>query len=318
MLGVGLSRNDGSYGAYVSPGMHVQLPFTVLGLRLNTEYTFDGQLNLIPEVSFQLDALRNLLDPHKVKTGDNTHNSSTATPLGGGWYRVEHRSTTSSVYVKDIGPFWGVTPRYGIMPSRWVDKGVGNLHSYGIGVSGRINFLGADVSISRGQVVPGVNKQVNALDGTVASKFDSEKVAGIMNTTEISFEGTVNIVGLVAGIVKPQNYRDMGMKVTPLNRWNFHLGMVRYIPGSVSYNNADSARLYTDNFFADNPGIERNAINDPMIHEGDWGVSYGMSYELGVVGVGVYNKITKSMGSSTMMEVYYIIPLSKVLKAYRD
>jgi hypothetical protein len=229
---------------------------------------------------------------------------------------VTKTTSKNGVYVKDIGPFWGITPRYGVFPLSWTDQGQGQLHSYGVGVTGRINFLGADITLSRSEILTGVNENVIALNPIVKREFDNDVVRGVVNSTEISFEGTMNIVGLVSAIVKPQNYRDMGMKTTPLNRLNFHLGITRFNPGKVTYDNLDSAKAYTNTFFANNPGIERNEINDPMKHDSHWGVTYGVSYEMGVVGIGIYNRSTKTYGKSSMIEVYYIIPISKIKRAY--
>ena len=90
------------------------------------------------------------------------------------------------------------------------------------------------------------------------------------------------------------------------------------MPGNVQYNDAQGARYYTDQFFADRPQIERNAINDPTMHEAGWSVTYGMSYEMGAIGFRINNKITKTMGSSSTLDIYYILPIRKMIKGYRE
>ena len=317
VLGLGVCRTQKSFGGYISPGIHFQLPFVVASARLNTEYTFGQGFNFFPEISLQLDALRTLLDPNLVKTGTNTHKTTTAQPLGGGYYLVKTTVSTNGVYVKDIGPFWGITPRYGFFNPAWAGNKDLTVNSYGVALTGRINFLGADIRVDRSQMIPGVTPNVNALDPTISKHFDNTQVAGRINSTEITFEGTINLVGLVLQVIKPSNYQHMGMKTTPLNRFNFHLGLTRFVPGKASYLNPTQAKMYTDSFFSANPDIERNAINDPLIHEGGWGVSYGISYEMGVVGFGWTNKLSKTYGRTSFVEVYYIVPIVKVLKAYR-
>jgi len=276
---------------------------------------FGKGLDVLPEVSFQLDALRNLLNPHRVKTGYNESTFTSVTPLGGGWYQVRSHYSISDFMINDIGPLFGVTPRVGIANAKWATK---NYKTYGIGITGRLNFFGLDVHADRGKSRLGVVKNVQALDGTVASQFDNDQVQGFINTTEFTAEGCLNIGGLILSIFKKQTIMNMGMKTTPLNRWNFHLGYTYFMPGKVNYTDAENAQSYTDQFFADRPNIERNAINDPTMHEAGWGVTYGMSYEMGSVGFRINNKITKTMGSSGTLDIYYILPVRRMAKAYKS
>lgn len=311
----GYTLTDKNHGAYFAPGFHVQLPFFLVAARANIEYTFGGGFNVFPEVSLQLDALRGLLNPQKVKTGKYNSSMTTATPLGGGWYEVRSSYSSSDFYIQDVGPFWGLTPRFGFALSDWTET---PYQTYGLGLSGRISFVGADIHVDRGTVVTGVVSNVNDLDGTVRNEFDNDQVLGTVNTTEFTFEGNVSIVGLYLSIFKKNAIREMGNTTTPLNRLNFHLGLTRFVPGKATYQNEDVARTYTDQFFADHPEVERNAINDPLQHESNWGVTYGMSYEMGAVGVRVNNKLTKTMGRGSTLEVYYILPVSKIMRVYKN
>lgn len=314
VLGIGYTNTNRKHGAYVSPGIHLQLPFVVLAARSTVEYTLGGGINVFPEISLQLDALRSLLDPSLVKTGEYNHQFTSATPLGGGWYQVTTTSSSNAFQIKDIGPLWGITPRVGKAFSAWVDQ---PYTTYGLGITGRINYLGADIHMGIGKVTTGVVPNANALDATVKNKFDNTKVAGTVNTREITFEGNVNIVGLFLSVLKKNAIRDMGMTTTPLNRFSFHLGVTHFSPGKANFLNSDSASAYTDNFFSQHPEVERNSINDPLQQESEWGVTYGLSLELGAVGLRVNNKLTKTIGKSSTVEVYYILPISKIIRAYR-
>lgn len=317
--GGGVVRHDGAYGLYVSPGLQLQLPFTVLSARVNTEYTFKDGFNIVPELSLQLDALRDLLNPHRVKTGRGSHTSTTAQPLGGGWYLVESRTSNYDVTVQDVGPFWGITPRYGFFDPNWIDTHHSSLvRTMGVALSGRINFLGADIRLDRSKMYMGIVPNVQALDDKVKNEFDESRIAGTINSTEITFQANINVVGLVANIIKPGHYQQMGWKTTPLNRLNFNLGLTHFTPGKAHLNDLNAAQFYTDSFFNANPQIERNAINDPLQNTSNWGVSYGLTYEMGAVGVGWTNKLTKTYGRTSFIEVYYILPISKIIKAYKD
>lgn len=315
VYGLGALRNDGNWGAYVSPGIHLQLPFSVLSARLNIDYDFKQGVSILPELSLQLDALRTLLSPSLIKTGEGTSTSTSSTPLGGGWYLTKTTSEAYDVYIKDIGPFWSITPRYGFMPaSLGVSNYEGNLESFGLGASFRVNFLGADIKFAKGATT---FKDMNLKDAPKEMKnFDYNRVCGFVNTNELSFEGNVNIVGLVMGLIS-SHYSSMPMTTTPLNRFNFHLGLSYLTAKSSNFKNVTDARHYTDSFFAINTNVERNTETDPFQTSNEWAVSYGVSYEMGAVGFGVFNKLSKTMGRSTMMEVYYMIPVSKVIKAYK-
>ena len=314
VMGGGYTNTAGKHGAYVSPGIHLQLPFVIIGLRANTEYTFGGGFNVFPEVNVQLDALATLLDPQLVRTGTYNSSSTRAEPLGGGWYKVTHTEYATPFYIKNIGPIWAVTPRFGYSVAPQLDK---PYTTKGLGISGRLNYFGADIHIDKGKLVTGVTPNANALDGTVRSQFDNERVVGTINTTELTLEGSFNLVGLFLTIFKKNAISKMGSDATQLNRLHFNLGMTYMTPGKVNLAQPDSAAAYTDRFFADNPDVERNAINDPLQHKKEWGVTYGLSLELGAVGVRVNNKLSKTMGKGSSVEVYYLLPVTKILKAYK-
>lgn len=311
---LGYVYSNRNHGLYAAPALHFQFPFGLVAVKANFDYVLNDGFNFYPELSLQLDALRTLLDPQTVKTGSYTTTSASAQPLGGGWYRVTTRTTDNQVYIKDIGPFWGVTPRFGRAMSSWSHK---PYNSMGLGITGRINFLGADIHVDKGHLVTGVTPNANALDGTVRSKFDNEKVEGLMNTTEITFEGNMDIYGLIMNIFRKNGVSKMGWKTTPLNRFNFHLGATYMRAGNVSYTNEQEAIAYTDAFFAEYPQVERNEINDPLQYNSEWGVTYGISYEMGAVGIRSNNKLSKTMGRGTTIEIYYVLPISRIVKAYR-
>ena len=209
---------------------------------------------------------------------------------------------------------FGVTPRVGIANAKWATK---NYKTFGLGLSGRLNFFGLDIHADRGKSRLGVVKNVQcARWDCFEHSLIMIKYNGFINTTEFTAEGCFSIAGLILSIFKKQTIMNMGMKTTPLNRWNFHLGYTYFMPGNVQYNDAQGAKDYTDKFFSDRPQIERNAINDPTMHEAGWGVTYGMSYEMGSVGFRINNKITKTMGSSSTLDVYYILPIRRMAKAY--
>lgn len=308
---VGLTRTNKKYGLYAAPGIHLELPFCSVGARANLEYTFGGGINVFPEVSLQLDGLWDLFDPSLTRTGTYHSSSTRVEHLGMGWYKVTHTEYNSPFVIKDVGPFWGITPRFGRAFSAWATQ---PYNSYGLGISGRISYFGADIRIDRGNVVSGVVSNANALDPMVKSEFDNEKVQGIVPTTELTIEGNFNIVGLFLSIFKKNAISKMGNTTTPLNRLNFNLGITRFVPGQPKYLNSDSAQAYTDQFFNDRPKIERNAINDPLKHEKEWGVTYGLSYEMGAVGVRVNNRLSKTIGKGTTLDVYYILPVTKLVR----
>ncbi|MGB0429816.1 MAG: hypothetical protein ACPGLV_05030 [Bacteroidia bacterium] len=313
-IGLGYTYSAQSHGLYMAPSFHIQVPFGLIEAQAHMEYTLKHGFIAYPEISVRLDALRTLLDPKLVKTGEFQTSLTTASPVGGGWYLVETKYTNNQVHIQDIGPFWGVTPRFGWAGNSWSHK---PYRTVGIGLTGRLNFLGADIHVDKGKLVTGVVPNVQALNGTVKTKFDSEKVLGLVNTTEISLEGVVNIPGLVMGLIRPNALISMGMKTTPLNRFNFHLGYAYIVPGRVNYVNEAEATAYTNQFFADHPNIERNEINDPMQHKAMWGVTYGVSYEMGAVGIRVNNKLSKTSGRGTTIDFYYILPVMKIKKAYK-
>ncbi|MFK8037640.1 MAG: hypothetical protein AB8B74_05070 [Crocinitomicaceae bacterium] len=313
-MGFGYTLTNGNHGAYFGCGLQVQLPFVIAEARANMQYTFGGGFNVFPEISLQFDALRTLLDPQTVKTGKFDSQFTSASPIGGGWYKVTTKYYSNDFNIEDIGPLWGVTPRVGRAFRAWSDN---PYNTFGIGISGRLNFLGADIHMDRGMLQTGVVSNVQALDGIVKNKFDNDQVLGWVNTTEITFEANLNIVGLCLGIFKKKAIVDMGWKTTPLNRFNFHLGFTRINPGKVEYINEDQAKAYTDEFFTTHPTIERNAINDPLQHEKEWAVTYGISYEMGAVGIRVNNKLSKSSGRGATLELYYILPITKIIKAYQ-
>lgn len=313
-MGFGYTLSEGTHGAYFGGAMHFQLPFAIVEARANVQYTFGGGFNIFPELSLQLDALRTLMNPLTTKTGKFDSQFSSATPLGGGWYTVTTTHYSNDFTIEDVGPFWGVTPRYGRAGSRWSEK---PYSTYGIGISGRLNFLGADIHVDKGKLQTGFVPNVNALDGTVKTKFDNSKVLGWVNTSEITFEANINIVGLCLSLFKKKAIMDMTWKTTPLNRLNFHLGVIKINPGKVEYVDEASAIAYTDEFFTTYPNIERNAINDPLQHEKEWAVTYGISYEMGAVGLRINNKLSKSSGRGTTAELYYILPITKIIKAYQ-
>ncbi len=312
-FGAGYSRSHKSHGIYIAPAMHFQFPYGLIEARVNVDYLFGKGLDVLPEVSLQLDALRGLLDPNRVKTGVMTHSSTYAEPLGGGWYKVTSTYSENDFTIQDVRPFFGITPRVGIANSAWANK---NYKTLGVGLSGRLSFFGLDVHVDKGKSQIGVVGNVNALNGVVKNQFDNDFVQGFVNTKEFTAEANFNLVGLFLTIFKKRAINQMKMTTTPLNRWNFHLGYTYFVPGSVDMVDARGAREYTDKFFADRPDIERNAINDPLMHEAGWGVTYGMSYEMGAVGFRINNKISKTMGSSSTLDVYYIIPIRRVVKAY--
>ena len=313
-MGFGYTLTNNQHGAYFGCGLQLQLPFLVAEARTNVQYTFGDGLNLYPEISLQFDALRTLLDPKTVKTGKFDSQFTRVTPLGGGWYNVTTTYSSRDFTIEDVGPFWGITPRFGRAFRAWSEN---PYNTFGLGITGRLNFLGADIHVDKGKLQTGVVPNVQALDPTVKSYFDNSKVLGWVNTTEISFEANLNIVGLCMGIFKKKAIMDMGWKTTPLNRFNFHLGFTRINPGRVMYVNEALAQAYTDEFFAMHPEVERNAINDPLQHEKEWAVTYGISYEMGAVGLRVNNKLSKSSGRSSTLEIYYILPVSKIMKAYK-
>lgn len=315
VLGTGYVRSYKAHGIYASPAMQFQFPYGLVEARLNVDYLFGRGIDVLPEVSVQLDALRNLLNPTKVKTGYNEHTSSYVTPLGGGWYEVTSFYSKSDFYLQDIGPLFGVTPRVGIAGAKWATK---NYKTYGVGLTGRLSFFGIDVHADRGKSRLGVVKNVNDLNGQVSAHFDNDQVQGFVNTTEFTAEGCFNLAGLFLSIFKKQTIMHMKNTTTPLNRWNFHLGYTYFVPGKVEYQDSETARTYTDKFFTDRPEIDRNAINDPLQHEAGWGVSYGMSYEMGSIGFRINNKLTKTMGSSSTIDIYYILPVRRMAKAYAN
>lgn len=311
---IGYVYSRRNHGLYASPGLHFQFPFGLVALGANFDYVLNDGFNFYPELSLQLDALRTLLDPQTVKTGSYQTTRTDAEPLGGGWYKVTTTSMTNNVYIKDIGPFWGITPRFGRAMSAWAHK---PYNSVGLGITGRVNFLGADIHVDKGHLVTGVTPNANALNGTVRNKFDNQQVEGLINTTEITLEGNMDIYGLIMSIFRKNGISKMGWRTTPLNRFNFHLGMTYMRAGKATYTDEANAIAYTDGFFAEYPAIERNEINDPLQHNSEWGVTYGISYEMGAVGIRSNNKLSKTMGRGATVEIYYILPISKVLKAYK-
>jgi len=314
IIAAGYSNTNKSHGVYVSPGLHLQLPFAIISARANADYNFKDGFNVFPEISVQLDALRTLMDPQLKRTGTFHSTSTTATPLGGGWYSVRTRHSASAFEIEDIGPFWGVTPRIGYAPAIELAN---PYMSYGLGITGRINYFGADIRYDKTKLRTGVVSNVNALDATVRNEFDNEKVKGLVDVSSLTFEANVNLVGLFLGIVKKNAVSKMGNTTTPLNRLSFHLGYTKLNPGKVTFENPDSAATYTNQFFANHPEIERNSINDPLQIEKEWGVSYGLSLELGAVGVRVNNMLGKSIGRGSTIDLYYMLPLTKIFKAYK-
>lgn len=310
---LGYTHTNSSPGIYAAPGVHFQVPFGLIGARANVEYTFAGGFNVFPEISLQLDALRTLLDGRVKKIGSGTSSYSTASPIGGGWYSVKTTTYQYDVHMKVIQPLWGITPRIGMSLSKYSPDPYMNT---GIGISGRINFLAGDIHVDKGKLTTGVVSNTIDLDETVKNNFDNDRVRGTVNTTEITFEAGMNIPGLIRSLFHKSAISSLSVSDTPLNRLNFHLGVTYFVPGKVEYFNADSAVSYTNQFFADNPTIERNAINDPLIHEKEWGVTYGVSYEMGAIGLRINNKLTKTIGKGTTVDVYYILPIVKIMKAY--
>ena len=317
-MSLGYVRSYKKNGLFIAPSVHLQLPCILFQARANIEYHFGGGLNIYPELSVQLDALYNLLDPHKVKTGIWERYSTYALydktdVYGTRYYDIISTYSRSDHKFLDMGPAWGVTPRYGVMPRFLTDN---PYKTYGVGVSGRINFLGADIHYDRGYFQSGVVPNVQALDGTVRSKFDNDQVSGLIPANQFSFEASANVYGVLLGIFKKQAIRGMGLKVTPLNRFNFHLGFTYATVGKPVYDDEAAAIAYTDQFFADHPDVERNAINDPMQIGNEWGVTYGWSYEMGAVGIRSNHKLMKMSGKSYTIEMYYILPITKIFKAY--
>lgn len=316
----GYTFSNRKHGLYVAPSFQLQLPFAVAEARANVEYTFGGGVNIFPELSLQLDALYTLLDPHKEKTGIWERYSTFAlydrTDIyGQRWYNVYSTYSRNDYVILNIGPLWGITPRVGIAPELITDN---PYKTYGIGLSGRMNFLGADIHYDRGFTQIGVVDNLNALDGSVRKHFDNSKVSGLIPANQFSFQANVNVWGLLLGVFKRQAIQNMGFTVTPLNRFNFHLGFTYATVGDAQYDDPQGALDYTNQFFADYPDVERNAINDPTQHENEWGVTYGWSYEMGAVGLRVNHKLMKTSGRSSTLELYYIIPVGKVIKAYQD
>lgn len=313
-LALGYTYNNRNHGLYIAPSMHFQFPFLVVELRSHFEFTDGAGFNIFPELSLELDALYSLLDPHKTKTGIWESYSTYASPLGGGWYKVTSTYARNDYMILDIGPFWGITPRLGIYP----DFLTGLPHkSYGIGASGRINFLGADIHYDRGFLQTGILTNHKDLHQTIKHKFDNEKVKGLVPIHSFSFEANFNVWGILLGIFKKQAIRQMGVKVTPLNRFNFHLGLVYINVGTPNYKTPADAITYTDHFFDSNPTIERTSINDPLQLANEWGVTYGWSYEMGAIGLRVNHKLSKRNGKSSIFELYYIVPISKIIKVYK-
>ncbi len=310
----GYANTHSNHAVYVAPALELQLPFVIVSARANLEYTFGEGFNVFPEIGIQLDALHTLLNPQLVKTGTLNTSHTSSTPIGGGWSLVQTSYSRQNQYFNDVGPFWGITPRVGWAHPAWTNN---PFNTVGVGVTGRINFLGADIHYDKGKLVTGVVENANDLHATVKSKFDNSKVRGTVSTSEISFEGVANIPGLFLNVAKRNSVSKMPFTTTPLNRVNFHMGVTRIKVGDVQFDNKDSATAYTNQFFASNPSIERNAINDPTQFEDEWGVNYGISYEMGAIGIKVNNKLSKSNGRSTTLEFYYIIPITKVVKAYK-
>jgi len=82
VMGAGYVNSYKKHGIYAAPAMQFQFPYGLVEARLNVDYLFGRGLDVLPEVSLQLDALRSLLNPTRVKTGYNEHTSTYATPLG--------------------------------------------------------------------------------------------------------------------------------------------------------------------------------------------------------------------------------------------
>ena len=309
----GYINDNGSHGIYFAPSIHFQLPFVIIEARANIDYTGNG-LNIYPELSLQLDALRTLFDPTLTRVGTNNYSHTSATPMGGGWYSVSSYSSSEPFHIKDVGPFWTITPRYGLLAIG--EDLLEPYHSYGLGISGRINYLCGDIYFKKSKMATGVQEN-NNVDGYTRENFDNSKVKGLVNTNEITFEAGLNIVGLFFALAKPASTRNMGAMTTPLNRLNFHIGLSYIMPKDAIYENADSAQAYTDNFFAQNPTIDNNTTNNPLKYTNEWGVTYGVSVELGAVGVKGTSTFSKSNGGSTMIEIYYMLPITKIWKVYR-
>lgn len=310
---IGKERELNAYGLYISPSIHIQLPFVIAEIRGNFEYALGSGLNVYPELSFQLDALRTLLDPHKAKTGIFESYGGYVSPLGGGWYKVTSTYTKTDFTINDIGPIWGVTPRIGFAPASTNSK---PFKTYGIGISGRINFIGADIHYNKGYLRTGIVSNSTSVDPTVKSKFDNEKVKGLIPVSQFNFEANISVVGILLSLFKKQAIRDMGFKVTPLNRFNFNLGLSYILPGTPQFEDEAGAIKYTDEFFAAHPDIERDLVNDPLQFSKGWGVTYGWSYEMGAIGLKMNNVLGSNIGKSSTFEVYYILPITKIIKVY--
>lgn len=167
-----------SFEITCAPGASIQLPYTLIDFRLNAMVPFSGDkpglkgFILMPTITFQLDALWDVMDP--VLKFDAHHegvNTNVTQHIDGDYLVTTTTYTPYSfdVYKYDVRPHISLGPRvcYWNLP-----KGQGNTFMTGLVQSGRAHGLGYDFIAEQGKITSLSGYDLKAARAIARLSFD--------------------------------------------------------------------------------------------------------------------------------------------------
>lgn len=195
--GLGL-QNKHVFQFTVSPGMSIQLPYFLVDFKLNTVIPlnadkFHGLKHIIfmPSVSFQLDALWDVMDPILTfdRHEEGVHKSTWSSSRVEGDYLVTTTTTTYTpysfdVYLYNVGPHVSLGPRASYNYSKTANSAL----MYGLVQSGRAHGFGYDLIVESGAL--GYEKgEIKCTRGIVRLQYDCKGLtaSGVTQFTRLMF-----------------------------------------------------------------------------------------------------------------------------------
>jgi hypothetical protein len=299
--------NSKSLSFGVSPELQLQLPYSIIALKLDVGYNMAGPgsdlykttgLIFFPQLSFQFDALKDFHNTKSIVTGQDVHSYYSGSD---GFYDY-YKTVIADHATRVMDPFWSIGFRAEIGKL----KNPLPTYNLGLGVSGRWSTLMFDSYISYGKFF-------------IKSFYDVEKAKrptdltpfnGTFNNVAINLNIGVDVLLGIKRLFNPIAYKKLGNR-TPYFSVYMGMGLSYMIPGEAQFSDPATAHATIDSWFAANPDIDRNAKTDPSITKHGMGMNFFIQFEAASIGFIISGSFQKNSGGINSIGINYLFPLKK-------
>jgi len=304
------SNKSSSISIGISPELQLQLPYSVIALKLDVGYNLCGELSdlyhsngifFFPQLSFQFDALKDFHNTKTVETGvyNYTVGGNTITGFTG---RTSSSKESFIQTLQVMDPFWAVSFRAEMGTKKYPLA----THNIGIGLSGRWSTLMFDSYISYGKFfAKGFVDVDDARKPTDMNVFN-----GTVNNFGININAGADVLLGIRKLFHPSAYKELGYQ-TPYFSIYLGMGLNFLIPGETKFTNPGAANSALDSWFTANPDIERTAQNDPSLTKSGMGMNFFIQFETASIGFILSGTYQKKIGVINSIGINYLFPLKK-------